>query len=216
MATASDSILANVTAALKRRAMYKNTLIVHLSDNVRPRSPPSLNPQAEERHFTHQCPCDDMQQGGPVGACCGAHHANNWPLRGPHCAFRRPQVHATVPQRMLLTYVWPSCRRWQAHKLVRPPSWHTSASASGGIARCFGVCMYLAPERSMFAHACELREGGIRVVAFASGGFIPPPRRGLVLSGMVHNSDWCSYSHVHSTRAVNTICSPRPVAVGLR
>jgi arylsulfatase A-like enzyme len=87
MATASDSILANVTAALKRRAMYKNTLIVHLSDNVRPCSPPSLNLQAEERHFTHQCPCDDVQQGGPVGACCGAHHANNWPLRGPHCAF---------------------------------------------------------------------------------------------------------------------------------
>ena len=53
MATVSDSVLANVTTALKARGMWSNTLVVHLSDN-----------------------------GGPVAANAGASHANNWPLRG--------------------------------------------------------------------------------------------------------------------------------------
>ena len=92
MVTVTDEILRNVTAALTKRGMWARTLIVHLSDN-----------------------------GGPVGACCGASHANNWPLRGGK---------------------------------------HTNW------------------------------EGGIRVVAFASGGFLPSDRHGLVLDGMMHNADW--------------------------
>lgn len=33
-------------------------------------------------------------------------------------------------------------------------------------------------------------EGGVRVVAFASGGFLPASRHGLVLHGIMHNADW--------------------------
>lgn len=33
-------------------------------------------------------------------------------------------------------------------------------------------------------------EGGIRVVAFASGGLIKPSRHGVVLHGIMHNADW--------------------------
>merc|ERR550537_2159035 len=33
-------------------------------------------------------------------------------------------------------------------------------------------------------------EGGIRVNAFVSGGFIPEPVRGTKLDGMIHISDW--------------------------
>jgi arylsulfatase A-like enzyme len=92
MATVSDSVLANVTAALKKRGMWERTLIVHLSDN-----------------------------GGPVAAGCGSSHANNYPLRGG-----------------------------------KHSNW----------------------------------EGGIRVVAFASGGFLPASRHGTVLRGITHNADW--------------------------
>ena len=92
MATVSDSVLMNVTRALKERGMWERTLIVHLSDN-----------------------------GGPVDSTAGAHHANNFPLRGG-----------------------------------KHSNW----------------------------------EGGIRVVAFASGGFIPASRRGVVLNGIIHNADW--------------------------
>ena len=91
MATVTDSILANVTAALKRRGMWNHTLIIHLSDN-----------------------------GGPVVAQ-RASHANNYPLRGGK---------------------------------------HTNW------------------------------EGGLRVVAFASGGFLPAARHGVVLDGIMHNADW--------------------------
>ena len=91
MATVTDSILANVTAALKRRGMWNRTLVIHLSDN-----------------------------GGPVWKKM-AWHANNFPLRGGK---------------------------------------HTNW------------------------------EGGVRVVAFASGGFLPAPRHGVVLSGVMHNADW--------------------------
>eukprot|EP00729_Bicosta_minor_P022462 gene22462-9871_t len=31
--------------------------------------------------------------------------------------------------------------------------------------------------------------GGVRVVAFASGGFLPASRHGLVLHGIMHNAD---------------------------
>ena len=92
MATVTDSILENVTTALKKRGMWNHTLIVHVSDN-----------------------------GGPVAGCAGASHANNYPLRGGK---------------------------------------HTNW------------------------------EGGIRVVAFASGGFLPKSRYGMVLNGMMHNCDW--------------------------
>ena len=34
------------------------------------------------------------------------------------------------------------------------------------------------------------RDGGVRVVAFISGGIIPPVRRGAVFSGLSHSSDW--------------------------
>jgi hypothetical protein len=34
------------------------------------------------------------------------------------------------------------------------------------------------------------RDGGVRVVAFISGGVIPPARRGAVFSGLSHSSDW--------------------------
>ena len=33
-------------------------------------------------------------------------------------------------------------------------------------------------------------EGGIRVNAFASGGFLPPRVRGTKLEGMIHVADW--------------------------
>ena len=91
MATVTDSILANVTAALKRRGMWNRTLIIHLSDN-----------------------------GGPVWKSM-AWHANNFPLRGGK---------------------------------------HTNW------------------------------EGGVRVVAFAGGGFLPSSRHGMVLQGIMHNADW--------------------------
>jgi arylsulfatase I/J len=91
MATVTDSILANVTLALKRRGMWNRTLVIHLSDN-----------------------------GGPVWKSM-AWHANNYPLRGGK---------------------------------------HTNW------------------------------EGGVRVVAFASGGFLPASRHGKVLHGVMHNADW--------------------------
>ena len=52
MATVTDSILGNVSAALKKRGMWERTLVIHLSDN-----------------------------GGPVWAQM-ASHANNFPHRG--------------------------------------------------------------------------------------------------------------------------------------
>jgi len=53
MATVSDSILGNLTNALKKKGMWNNTLLIHVSDN-----------------------------GGPAGRLSSGHSGNNWPLRG--------------------------------------------------------------------------------------------------------------------------------------
>eukprot|EP01063_Lacrimia_lanifica_P008670 TRINITY_DN1571_c0_g1_i2.p1 TRINITY_DN1571_c0_g1~~TRINITY_DN1571_c0_g1_i2.p1 ORF type:complete len:1106 (+),score=165.84 TRINITY_DN1571_c0_g1_i2:560-3877(+) len=92
MATVSDSLLGNITDALKAKEMWGHTLVVHLSDN-----------------------------GGPAGKASSGHSGNNWPLRG-------------------------------------------------GKTNNF--------------------EGGIRIAAFASGGFIPAAMRGTALHGYIHVADW--------------------------
>ena len=33
-------------------------------------------------------------------------------------------------------------------------------------------------------------DGGVRVVAFVSGGLLPPARRGTAFAGLAHSSDW--------------------------
>ncbi len=92
MATVSDSVLGNLTDALKARGMWENTLLLHVSDN-----------------------------GGPAGRLSSGHSGNNWPLRG-------------------------------------------------GKTNNF--------------------EGGVRIAAFLSGGFVPADRRGLALDGYIHLADW--------------------------
>jgi len=92
MVMVMDEVVGNVTAALKKKGMWDNTLVVMSSDN-----------------------------GGPVDLPENA--ANNWPLRGG--------------------------------------------------------------KYSLF-------EGGIRVAAFMSGGFLPQHMRGTVNNGMIHIADWYS------------------------
>ena len=123
MATVSDSVLANVTTALKGRGMWSNTLVVHLSDN-----------------------------GGPVAANAGASHANNWPLRGGK--------HSKCGLSLLCIF-----------------GVSTTVCFSPGL-------------REALCPALLSWEGGIRVVAFASGGLIKPSRHGVVLHGIMHNADW--------------------------
>ena len=53
MASASDEVLGNTTAALKAKGMWNNTLLIYTSDN-----------------------------GGPSGQAASGHSGNNWPLRG--------------------------------------------------------------------------------------------------------------------------------------
>ena len=53
MATAADESLGNVSAALKGRGMWRDTLLVYTADN-----------------------------GGPAGQLSSGHSGNNWPLRG--------------------------------------------------------------------------------------------------------------------------------------
>merc|ERR1719198_2751713 len=53
MASISDEVLGNLTAALKTRGMWNNTLIIMTSDN-----------------------------GGPAGKKSSGHSGNNYPLRG--------------------------------------------------------------------------------------------------------------------------------------
>ena len=53
MASASDSVLGNTTAALKAKGMWNDTILIYTSDN-----------------------------GGPAGQASSGHSGNNWPLRG--------------------------------------------------------------------------------------------------------------------------------------
>jgi arylsulfatase B len=103
-----DEILGNVTAALKARSLWANTLLSFSADNGGP-----VYWSAEPERFPH-----------------GA-GANNWPLLGG-----------------------------------KTSNW----------------------------------EGGVRAVAFVSGGFVPPAMRGTKLSGsgaLIHMSDWyATYCHL--------------------
>jgi arylsulfatase A-like enzyme len=92
MASIADEAFGNVTAALKAKGMWENTLIAYTSDN-----------------------------GGPAGQASSGHSGNNWPLRG-------------------------------------------------GKTNNF--------------------EGGVRVVSFISGGFVPARVRGTSLDGYMHGADW--------------------------
>ena len=38
-------------------------------------------------------------------------------------------------------------------------------------------------------------EGGIRVAAFVSGGYLPPAVQGTQLDAPVHMADWCVARH---------------------
>lgn len=97
MVDVMDEVVGNITAAMKAKQMWDNTLVVMSSDN-----------------------------GGPVDLQENA--ANNWPMRGG--------------------------------------------------------------KYSLF-------EGGIRVSAFMSGGFLPATLRGTVQNGMIHIADWYStFSHL--------------------
>ena len=92
MGAAADELFGNMTAALKAKNMWANTLVVFSSDN-----------------------------GGPASKYTASKSANNWPLRGG--------------------------------------------------------------KKTDF-------EGGVRVAAFVSGGFVPAAVRGSTLDGYLHCSDW--------------------------
>ncbi len=92
MGAAADELFGNLTAALKAKNMWTDTLLVFSSDN-----------------------------GGPVSKFTSSKSANNWPLRGG--------------------------------------------------------------KKTDF-------EGGVRVSAFVSGGFLPATVRGRTLTGYIHCSDW--------------------------
>lgn len=103
-----DAAVGNITAALRAKGMWDNTLLVMTSDNGGPtywQAPPDWPPLVEGAKIGYQ-------HGGA---------ANNWPLKGSKAS-----------------------------------NW----------------------------------EGGVRVAAFVSGGFLPPRQRGSKSDGYIHCADW--------------------------
>tara|TARA_B110000208_G_scaffold140602_1_gene169659 strand:+ start:172 stop:1992 length:1821 start_codon:yes stop_codon:yes gene_type:complete len=123
MVSVADEALGNVSAALKRANLWKDTLLIFQSDN-----------------------------GGPI-------YDNGWRSDGEGC----PSVY----------------RPGMTGPNGRAP-FATTCLDFGGAANNF-------PLRG----GKETNwEGGVRVAAFASGGFIPPARRGSVSGELMHAADW--------------------------